>query len=629
MHMLIILVYALFFYVPEGRSAATANKAFPPEIAGWSDAEKEQQREAGIEIFDGIQAAAESGVQEFTVPPGHYRITKSWNFNNFSNLTVNGSNAVLWIEDISASIFFKNCENVRFCGFTVDFDPVPYVQGEIVAINNGAMTIDLRVDEGFFPAVNLLLRGLGSPVALFDAQTRKLKPDFMKRPIVKGSVEQIDEETIRFKLSGYQNLTLTQMNYKNGDPLVIPLRRVPLFWLYDSQGVTFEHVSVYTAAGMAFRMHRCQETAFKYVNIARRPDSDRLLSICADAFHGINSHGILVENCSIEDIGDDVLNYHSYYSVVLQQKAADTLLISDTYWEMGLDQLNLAGKTVEFYDALTGKMIGSSKITAFNPIPFTPEIEQLIENLPANHFVIPSDVNTYSNQGEIQLADPITLPAGTLVGLPHYSSDFVIRSNRCMNIRSRGIIVQGRTGIIEGNRFEWMTHCPVSIGPMAAQSPANSYAESGTGGDIVISNNVMIDTSFGQTIRSDWHLQRGAITIFGIEKSGGAITNYSTRTVAIENNQIIRSGLCAVYAQSVDGLTVANNEITNPQMFDVIGTIAQPFSPDSAIMIGDAKNVTIRGNTFSLSKKTKYKLKSMGGIDFSTLDSDLPVGTTQ
>ncbi|MGC3978967.1 MAG: hypothetical protein QM751_12520 [Paludibacteraceae bacterium] len=56
------------------------------------------------------------------------------------------------------------------------------------------------------------------------------------------------------------------------------------------------------------------------VNICRRPGSNRILSVTADATHFCNCKGkVTIENCLFENMLDDACNMHGTYTKVEQK----------------------------------------------------------------------------------------------------------------------------------------------------------------------------------------------------------------------------------------------------------------------------------------------------------------------
>ena len=54
-------------------AAVLAQGQNPPEIAGWSESTKAQQRSAGQQMVEKIESAARAGQKQIVIPKGHYR----------------------------------------------------------------------------------------------------------------------------------------------------------------------------------------------------------------------------------------------------------------------------------------------------------------------------------------------------------------------------------------------------------------------------------------------------------------------------------------------------------------------------------------------------------------------------
>ena len=134
------------------RFCAPANYAQTAETAAWDDATKAAQRDAARKLLADLKRAIGRKDARFVVPPGHYRFEAAarpeLTISDVSNLEIAAAGATFWFES-PAGLKFNNCRNVTVRGLTLDYDPVPFSQGVIVAMNAPQNYVVLRIIDGF------------------------------------------------------------------------------------------------------------------------------------------------------------------------------------------------------------------------------------------------------------------------------------------------------------------------------------------------------------------------------------------------------------------------------------------------------------------------------------------------
>jgi parallel beta-helix repeat protein len=162
-------------------------------------------------------------------------------------------------------------------------------------------------------------------------------------------------------------------------------------------------------------------------------------------------------------------------------------------------------------------------------------------------------------------------------------SGYVVRNNYFHDHRARGLRLMGNDGLVEGNTFERLGQCAISIG-----AEMGYWAEAGWVQNVTIRNNTIRDVNRDRNATSESSLVLGAIGTF-------LHTNVKTppflghRKITIQNNTIDGSGTAGIYLYGADEVTVTGNTIVNTNTRDasITGsawglTVTKPLEVHSA-----------------------------------------------
>lgn len=112
-----------------------------PPGPGFTDAQKREQRRAGVQMLTDLRAAQASGAGSFTIPPGNYRFGTAWQgadsfrLENFDRdgktpFRILGHGATLWFDlgpdpapKVNYMVRLIGCSNIVLEGLTIDSDP--------------------------------------------------------------------------------------------------------------------------------------------------------------------------------------------------------------------------------------------------------------------------------------------------------------------------------------------------------------------------------------------------------------------------------------------------------------------------------------------------------------------------
>lgn len=399
------------------------------------------------QVFDGgdreafvtaVEATAANGV-DLRIDPGRYRFapddTKHHvEFQDLPELTIAGPGATIAFTDpLAGGIRFVNCEPLTVRGLALDYEPVPFTQGEIVAVSRADRTVTVQLDAGYptldhemFAAAATMPATTHGPDGEFVTGVTDFDglegPDKFFR-----SIDWTGDRRYRLTLedaSSFAGLTetnrLTILARNNGTALAC----------YKVAEPTFKNLTVHAANGAAIAMWLCTAPTFRDCAITRPAESDRQLTSNADGIRIQNCRdGGRIENCRRERLGDDSVAIDSRMVTVAGFQSDRTVFVSKT------PNFELAeGDVIEAISPSGERSSELGAIEAFEPI-----------------FAAPG---AWAQPATITFADPVdeTIETGDFIANTAIaSSDVVVRNNEFRSHRGNLVRANSRGAHIEGN----------------------------------------------------------------------------------------------------------------------------------------------------------------------------------
>ena len=255
-----------------------------------------------------IHTAVAGGQRHVVIPPGVYRTVPPpgekvhLTLKGVRDFEIVADGVTMLCARRTRAILMDGCENLRIRGLTVDYDPLPFTQGRVVAVADDKSWIDVKLDEGY-PQQPF------SRIDVVDPTTR-----FRKRgmPFLWGTkATMITNGVVRVALVGIGNAaavgdlaSLSAGPDAAGIPHGITLERC--------SNTVLERVTVHAAPGMGIleaggeggtQLRGCRVVPGPTPAGATAP---RLLSSSWDAIqHKGVRRGPRVEGCEVESAGDD------------------------------------------------------------------------------------------------------------------------------------------------------------------------------------------------------------------------------------------------------------------------------------------------------------------------------------
>jgi hypothetical protein len=515
--------------------------AYPPAIASWDEATKEQQRTAGEKLVQEIVAAARSKQKLFSIPKGDYRFGKSTQqgsrrvfimLRDLNDIVIDGSGSTFWFEDAHQAVYIGRSRNVTIKNLFFDWDPLPYTQGRIVSVNPDNGTVDVRLDAGFekvSPRLFNLRPDQNEPnvrSAVFDANGRfkRFQNGYRVMPFLSTAAQ---NGLYAVKIMTFYDRDMSSINAAVGDRIAFWIRGDGGFLIEGSENVTLEDITLYSCSGFGYRDSGGKgPITFRRCHIFPRPGTTRLLGGNSDAFHSQNMEiGPVIEECDIRSLGDDGVNVHGYFYNILAQESPTSLITTQIAYRGDLENV-----TLDFYRKGNYQALGRRTNVDVKSITW--------EGKPARRLL---------------LKEPIEVEVGDMLSCDNFvGAGAIIRNNSFTNLWPRGILYRSHSGRIENNRFEWIGAHALALYPQP-----ESWRESAYIHDLVVANNTVIDSSVF-TGADGRDIPPAGIYI----NTPGYKLGTRQRNIELRENVVVRPGGDGIIARGVVGLRITGNRIS-------------------------------------------------------------------
>ncbi|MBL8995177.1 MAG: right-handed parallel beta-helix repeat-containing protein [Spirochaetia bacterium] len=501
---------------------------------------------------------------------------------NQTNLLIDFTGVNLICLDIGRrAVDIKNCTNVVICGLTVDYDPLPFTQGALVAFSKESKTMTVHLHEGY-PELN----DPKTTIRFFDPKTRVWKSGAWSGGI--GAVLQTKSgRVLVFSTpnvnSGSHDAVavgdLVVMKQKLGVPHVVVLDHCA--------STTLSNVTIHTGPTFAVLDTFCDRMHYFDVRITPGPKplgarEPRLMANLADGIHSIGArNGPLVERCLIECHADDGVAIHGKYWPIVAGSGREWFVASTS--ELPL----LPGDTLRLTKR-SGLIFDETVIESASPVE-EGRVKELVEardKLGYRKELLASE-NKFTRLvfGKAVAAEPgDAADSPQLVG-----SGFVVRDNVIRNHRARGILIKASSGKIENNLIEGSSMAGIVLSP-----ELDYWHEAGYSWDVLIQGNVIRATGYEHP--NPGVSQAGIITVCAT----GGKTSYAPagghRNIRILNNKIESSEGVHLLATSVSNLLIQGNEFIQPlqRLWPTGGKWG--IDGKSVVVLDQCSQVTLAGN---------------------------------
>jgi hypothetical protein len=308
-------------------------------------------------------------------PPGKtFRVVTGvdryvFRFVGASHLTLDGGGGTFVLDPYLRFLSLTGSTNIAIRRLNVDFDPLPFVDGVVVAVDAVTRTLDVEVGEGADVVVGAPTREDGEQAFFamlwhdgpYSTLSHHCWVDRMERTETVGRARVHPSES--FEAFGQ----VVPGEWKISLPVPGIAHRYgpgPCFAVEDNDTVTLEDVNLWSAPWFGFSVSRNRgAVVFRRVNIEPRPGSGRLMSVWRDGFHVKGNRGSLLwEDCVLSGMNDDALNISTHSSVVQRVLAPTRVEVRQKFpllpipWE--------AGATLTAVDETAGRLLGTARVAS-------------------------------------------------------------------------------------------------------------------------------------------------------------------------------------------------------------------------------------------------------------------------
>lgn len=540
-----------------------------------------------------LDRAVETGARTVRLPQGRVRVSGRLRLQNARRLTVEGAKTTLVFTDhggVSWSI--NSCRELILRGFTIDYDPVPFVQGRITARSDDGKRYDFTVADGY-PGLSERYRKWYRQGYVFERDRRRWKPwvpDLYAR-----CVEIVDARRGRFVM-GYAPARHERIEV--GDRLVLTLRAGAAIRMNNCENVRVEDVTFLAAPGCAcLGRYMRGDNYFRYTIRPGPPPAGaaepRLLSTCADGLNvAFATQGPTVERCRFSFMGDDSVNLHGATFAVLEANGPKELLVAWPYGAEWLASTILPGFHARRLRPGSYDVLGTARIDRFEPLKRPTEAQQKVIRT-----VWPRNRPGRGTVFRLTLREPLAAEPGDFIDVKeNNAAGFVIRDCVFEDHRARGLRIMASRGVIEGNTFRRLKLSAITVG-----AEYGFWREAGWVEDVVIRDNTIEDVGRDAASHSPRAYVLGAISVFVRSDRGSKRGLWpGNRNITIRGNTIRNCPMAGIFVAAARDVRIVGNRLEHV-LYDAPKTAGREMqlSVTQPIDARHARNVTVEDNVLT------------------------------
>lgn len=533
---------------------------------------------APADFRPGVKDALARGKKHIVIPPGIYRLAppssggEFWNLSGLKDVEIIADGVTLVGTKLMRAISLYRCSNVTLQGLTVDYDPLPFTQGEVVAEATDGASIDVKLHQGY-------PRKAYSRLDVIDPKTRYRKKGM---PFLWGTkAEMIGDDVVRVRLPGLAktarvgDLVSLSTGQEAGAPHAISIEQC--------ERMTLRHVTVHSAPGMGILEADGEGgSTFMGCRIVPGPPpagatQARLLSTSWDAFQSKTIHqGPRVEDCEIADAGDDSWSVQSADYLILKSSGAEVVVASRDEFTDGVqkgDRLRVSVNGPE-YRILARKTMKQTDAGLDEAV-----LEKLQQAQPWSLWKVSPRclVLTLDRASELKAGQSVYSP-------DRMGNGFVFRHNR---VHSAGRVLLKAGGLMEGNTLD-TPHALVVCPELPAGAAAGVE-------ELSIRDNTILRG--GWFCPAPWSSQAGIISVTAADGATKLSSTPVYKNLRIERNTVKEGAGPDLVVAAAQGVIIRGNAFHSPHHEPPPATGASyGIAKDSVVWIANCEAVTLENN---------------------------------
>lgn len=496
------------------------------------------------------------------------------------DLTIDGQGSTLnFASPLTGGVGISNSQRVIFKGFNIDWpNELMASVGTIISVDKQHQTMRVRIAPQYKVDAKTPIVSL-SP---WDAKSDPKNPHFSLTNFYK---EQYDNNT-RTVYLGNNTFEVPYWNtyIAPGDVVLIrhwggsPWRSA--IETSQSSNLDFEEVNVYASPYLGFALSGGGGYRLFHCNVTRLNPA-RLISASADGVHIADSSGdIIIEDSTFAYQGDDGINIHGALGMfdrepdqLLHWKATGESTWAPYGWAPNTDAIGFFGSTVNF--------LGTTSLTSLS------------------HPKIGLSLNLKKNapQGATLIDD-----------LSRSGARFVIRNNRFLYNRPRGILLETSLGLVEKNLFTGQTAHGIVVGVWpGGEGPGVQ--------NVVFRGNQFTNVgSFPPIAIPDQDVHLGALVV-AVQDGPQNVSSMTPvfESLIFDSNTFTNLQGPGLYLTRANAVAVINNQFRNTNLAKTDVSLSAN-GLNGAIVINHTHNVSLLGNVMDHAGPIWIDPKSTNGI---------------
>jgi parallel beta-helix repeat protein len=513
-------------------------------------------------------ASPEGGV--VNVPRGTYRLSTRIRIDDAQDLVLNGNGSTfIFTERSDGGVYVTNSRRVGLRDFAIDFDPVPFTQGEVVDMGEGGEWYDVRIDVGYDTDVSVFQRNLAMKV--FEGDAHRFKMD--------GRLvfpERLTSERPGVFRADFGRPIAEWSNLRVGDRVAVTSDR-PSHAMYmdHSDECVVDGVTVLGSPGTGVLESGGGGHRYRYTIRPGPPPegavAPRLLSSCADGLWSQGTHkGAELDGCAMAFVGDSGVNIHGTYC----------------------EAVEVAGRRIGFRSVMGGVFLEEGdRLWVYSPA---------YERKAETRIVSRAD-------GALTVEDASTIGVGDIIISPDRTGrGAAIRNCTFRDMECEAMLLRCSDTLIEGNVIERNTFTGICLG-----MEVGVYVEADFLHNVTVRGNTLRQIGFQRWSRAESADHLGAISVAVLVPFSASVEDNRKYTdlfaglrpntnIIIEDNTIEECATFGIFLSSTSGAVIRGNRLSHTNAYPPLdaGKI-YGIEPRSAICIHDSDQVTLEDNVVS------------------------------
>ena len=300
-----------------------------------------------------------------------------------NNITIDGNASTFLLGSAVRFILADNTTDITIQNLSVDYKPLPFFEGDVVAVNSSAAKkyVDIKVDAAFEMPLLGVHNRYPNEQAYFGYMWSDLNNSvtgkdygaghhYYVTEVAETYAGSIADRIVRVYTGGKSEYKSWKYVTANETRATIPIEGVAhiganaVFDIVECNNVLVKDVNIWSAPWFATRLRRNSGfLTFDNVDIAPKEGTNRRLSSWRDGIHAKSNSAILLfQDCLLNGMADDAFNIASFMSDLTRTFSSTKINVKQHY------PLNIVpfspGDLIQVYDVVKGKYVGRSRVSS-------------------------------------------------------------------------------------------------------------------------------------------------------------------------------------------------------------------------------------------------------------------------